>query len=71
MLGTNLNRKSLVIFIDIKCRLPDVLWSSQAAPRQANLIKITRPFRRPSSLPGHPAMAVQRAAGTNGRGVVV
>lgn len=48
-----------------------MLWSSQAAPRQANLIKITRPFRRLSSLPGHPAMAVERTAGINGKGVVV
>lgn len=28
-LGTNLGGKSLVTFIDMKCRLPDVLWSSR------------------------------------------
>jgi hypothetical protein len=32
VLGTNLNGKGLVTFIDMKCRLPDELWSNQAAP---------------------------------------
>lgn len=56
----------------MKCRLPDALWSSQAGCwRQANLIKIARPYRRLSPLPGHPARAIERAAGINGRGIVV
>lgn len=43
-------------------------------PRQANLIRITRPCRRrgPLLLPAPPpTRAVERATGTNGRGVVV
>ena len=52
--GTNLRGKGLVTFIDMKCRLPDVLWSA-GCPRQANLIRITRPCRRRPPPPPCPA----------------
>ena len=57
----------------MKCRLPDVLWST-GCPRQANLIRITRPCRRrgPLLLPAPPpTRAIEGVTGTNGRGVVV